>query len=106
MAGSGDRRAVRRRRLAALAGMVAIAVAAALTAVALLGGGDESGVLVPRTDVSEVDVLAYDDSQDEELERRATFGLSQPLYAKSPGGVFATARRTEAFRPLIENAVS
>jgi hypothetical protein len=86
--------------------MVAIAAAAALTTFALVGGGDEAGVLVPRSDVSDVDALAYDDSQDEELEERATFGLSQPLYAKSPGGVFATARRTEAFRPLIEDAVS
>jgi hypothetical protein len=52
------------------------------------------------------DVLAYDESQDEELENRATFGLSQPLYAKSPGGVFATARRTETFRELVDDAAS
>jgi hypothetical protein len=51
-------------------------------------------------------VLAYDEAQDEELERHATFGLSEPLYAKSPGGVFAAARRTESFRELIEDAVS
>ena len=86
--------------------MVAIVAAAVLTALALLGGDETSRVLVPRTEVSDLDPFAYDDSQDEELERQATFGLSQPLYARSPGGVFATARRTEAFRPLIENAVS
>ena len=28
-----------------------------------------------------------------------------PLYTKSPGGVFATAERTESFRPLVEDAV-
>jgi hypothetical protein len=96
---------VRRRRLL-------IATAAALVAVAAIAGSrllaeeDEAGVLVPRADASEVDVLAYDDSRDDELERRATFGLAQPLYAKSPGGVFATARRTEAFRPLVDDAAS
>jgi hypothetical protein len=86
--------------------MVAIAAAAALTALALLGGDEAPGVLVPRADVSDVDALGYDDSQDEELERRATFGLSQPLYAKSPGGVFAAARRTDAYRQLVEDAAS
>jgi hypothetical protein len=50
-------------------------------------------------------VLAYEDGQDEELERAAAFGLSHPLYEKSPGGVFVAARRTEAFRPLVEDAV-
>lgn len=62
-------------------------------------------VLVPREETAIEDPLAYDDSQAEDLERAATLGLSQPLYAKSPGGVFAAARRTEAFRPLIEDAV-
>lgn len=86
--------------------MLAIAGAAAYLALALFGGDDTTGNLVPRADVSELDTLAYDPTQDEELEERATFGLSQPLYAKSPGGVFAAARRTETFRPLIEDAVS
>jgi hypothetical protein len=86
--------------------MLVIVAAAGATAFALLGGDEPPSVLVPRAEISPLDPFAYDDSQDEELEREATFGLSQPLYAKSPGGVFATARRTEAFRPLIENAVS
>jgi hypothetical protein len=100
---------VRRRRLAAVAAivmMLGIAAAAALTGFALLGGVGEERAFVPRTEVSDVDPLAYDDSQDEELEDRAIFGLSQPLYAKSPGGVFAAARRTESYRALIENAVN
>jgi hypothetical protein len=104
-AGDRDRRVVRRRLLLAA---VAFAVAAAAVAagVRVLGDDEAAGVLVPRAGVAEGDALAYDDSQDDELERRAAFGLSQPLYAKSPGGVFATARRTEAFRPLIEDAAS
>ena len=103
-----ERPNVRRRRLAALAAiavMLAIGTAATLTALALLGGSGEPRPLVPRAEPSDVDPLAYDESQDDELVARATFGLSQPLYAKSPGGVFAAARRTESFRPLIENAV-
>jgi len=51
-------------------------------------------------------VLAYHDSQAEDLEHSAASGLSHPLYAKSPGGVFATAQRTETFRPLVEQAVA
>ena len=86
--------------------MLAIVGAAAYVALALVGGGDETGILVPRAEMSELDALAYDDSQDENLEDRAAFGLSQPLYARSPGGVFATARRTEEFRELVESAAS
>jgi hypothetical protein len=97
---------VRRRRFVAIAAMLAIVGAAALVGYALLGGAGETRALVPRAEASGVDPFVYDDSQDEELRERATFGLSQPLYTRSPGGVFATARRTEAFRPQIENAVS
>jgi Transglycosylase SLT domain len=86
--------------------MLAIVGAAAYLAVTLVRVGDAEHVLVPRTERSEVDALAYDDSQDEELTERATFGLSHPLYTRSPGGVFATARRTEEFRELVENAAS
>jgi hypothetical protein len=60
--------------------------------------------LVPR-EAMDGDPLAYDDSQADDLEQAAAFGLSHPLYTKSPGGVFATARRTDAFRPLVEDAV-
>jgi hypothetical protein len=85
--------------------MVAIVAAAAYLASSVVDPDDRTGVLLPRADASDLDALAYDPSQDDELEESATFGLSQPLYAKSPGGVFATARRTDRFRPLIENAV-
>ena len=71
-----------------------------------LDGAESASVLVPREEVVEIDVLAYDESEGEEVERRAAFGLSQPLYAKSPGGVTATARRTESYRPLVEDAVA
>ena len=86
--------------------MVAIVGSAVYVTWAVLRGAEEPSVLVPRAETSELDALAYDESQDEELREGAIFGLSQPLYARSPGGVFATARRTEEFRELIESAVS
>jgi len=69
-------------------------------------GEGAPGVLVPRAEATVVDALAYDGSQDEDLERSAALGLSHPLYTKSPGGVLAAARRTESFRPLVEETVS
>jgi hypothetical protein len=96
---------VYRRRLVAGAAIVVIVVVAASVALWSLGGGDSSAILVPRAEPTASDVLAYDDSQAEDLEHSAASGLSHPLYAKSPGGVFATAQRTETFRPLVEQAV-
>ncbi|MEX0850836.1 MAG: hypothetical protein WD015_04970 [Gaiellaceae bacterium] len=97
---------MRRRRLVAAAAIVAVAAVIVSITVRSVRGGDPSAVLVPRMQATTVDALAYDDSQDEDLERSAALGLSHPLYAKSPGGVFATARRTESFRPLVEEAVA
>jgi hypothetical protein len=83
-----------------------VAIAGALTALLLLrSGGEPTGVLAPVDPLPTSDALAYEPSQQDEPERAAAFGLSHPLYAKSPGGVLATARRTEAFRPLVEAAV-
>ncbi len=79
--------------------------AIAFVAIQLLGSHDSTAVLVPRGEGTSTDALAYDDSQAEDLERAAALGLSHALYTKSPGGVFATAERTESFRPLVENAV-
>ncbi|CAN5629628.1 hypothetical protein BH20ACT14_BH20ACT14_00980 [soil metagenome] len=77
----------------------------AFVAVRLLGSDDSTGVFVPRVEGTTSDALAYDDPQAEDLERAAALGLSHALYTKSPGGVFATAERTESFRPLVEDAV-
>jgi Transglycosylase SLT domain len=63
-------------------------------------------VLVPRADGSTADVLAFEPGQEDDLARAAAFGLGHPLYAKSPGGVVATARRTASFRPLVEQAAA
>jgi hypothetical protein len=101
-----DHRFVRRRRLAVFTALVALAAALVLVAAWPFDGADSASVLVPREDVVEIDVLAYDDSRREEFEQRAAFALSQPLYVKSPGGVTATARRTESYRPFVEDAVA
>ncbi|GIU94144.1 MAG: hypothetical protein KatS3mg012_0601 [Gaiellaceae bacterium] len=52
------------------------------------------------------DPLAFDDARRSAYERAAAFGLSHVLFAKSPGGVVASARRTADFRPLVEEAVA
>jgi hypothetical protein len=84
--------------------LLAVALAAVLVSRSL--GDDQAAntALVPRTIAPGDDPLAYDDSQAEELERAAAFGLSHPLYTKSPGGVFASAERTDSFRDVVEDA--
>ena len=51
----------------------------------------------------EGDPYAYERREDE-FEKRAAAGHSHVVYAKSPGGVLATARRVAAFRDDIERA--
>jgi hypothetical protein len=97
---------VRRRRVTAAAVLAVIATVAAALAFALTRDASEaSPALVPRSDVDLGAALAFDPAEQAEVEGRAALGLSQPLYEKSPGGVLATAQRTEAFRPLVEDAV-
>jgi soluble lytic murein transglycosylase-like protein len=50
------------------------------------------------------DPLAFSGARRAEFERRAAAGLAHVLYAKSPGGAFASARRTARWRPPIERA--
>jgi hypothetical protein len=94
----------RRRRIGALVALVAVAVAI----VVLLGrgGSAEPEHLVPGGgDVSgDYDPLAYDSGREDELAQRATTGLADVVYEKSPGGVVATARRTERWRSLVDRA--
>ena len=51
------------------------------------------------------DPLAFQDGRTRAYERAAAFGLSHVLFARSPGGAVASARRTAAFRPQIDEAV-
>jgi hypothetical protein len=52
----------------------------------------------------EGDPYAYESGPEDEFARRAAAGHSHVVYAKSPGGVLATARRVEAYRDEIEAA--
>ncbi len=82
-----------------------------LTAVGL--GGDDTGkaeqrdpdALLPGSGDGEgVDPLRYTPALRADREARATAGLAHPLFAKSPGGAVATARRVATLRPKIERA--
>ncbi len=98
---------VRRRRLLAAGALVVVLAVATGLVFASLGGDASRGALVPREQVLAAgDPLAYDDADAAALERAAADALSHPLYAKSPGGVTATARRTAEFRPLVEESVA
>jgi hypothetical protein len=100
----------RRRRagLARLAVLVAVVIAAAVV-VALLarGGGEQAGPrrLAPGAGTTDTtrDPFAYDAGRREDFEARAAAGLSHVLYAKSPGGVLASAQRVDKLRPLVED---
>jgi hypothetical protein len=50
------------------------------------------------------DPFAYDKDRAPQLERRAAAGSSHVLYARSPGGVQASAERTARWLPAIERA--
>src|SRR4051812_2371291 len=91
---------VARRRLLALVAVLALAVWAVS---ALLSGGDHGprpSPLVPPT--GDRDPFAYDPAHRALFERRAAAGLAHVLYAKSPGGVVATAQRVARYRTIVD----
>lgn len=63
--------------------------------------GGRSHVAIPRTSPG-FDPLGFQPSRTTEIERNAAAGLSHVLYAKSPGGVGASAARTASYRALID----
>jgi Transglycosylase SLT domain len=94
-----SRRRVPTRALAAVFALVAIAVGLTL---ALTSG--ESRRLVPGAGnrSGTFDPLAYAPAREARMVRAAAAGESHIVYAKSPGGVAATATRTAHWRPLID----
>jgi hypothetical protein len=100
----GDR-TMRQRRLAIL---IAVGVVVAGAVVVLLGdSGDPSGPrrLAPGRGATDStrDPFAYDADRRAAFEADAAAGLSHVLYAKSPGGALATAKRVQALRPTVED---
>jgi hypothetical protein len=85
-----------------------VAVAAVLViAIAVLGGGDGAPKLGPLSlKPGATDPFGYTTGRDREFSGRATAGFSHVVYAKSPGGVVATARRTARWRPLVERTAA
>jgi hypothetical protein len=85
-----------------------------LTAVVLvlIGGLAAGAFLLLRSDKPpsyspldlDNDPWAYDPDRQAEFEARAAAGHSHVVYVKSPGGILATARRVEHWRPEVEKA--
>lgn len=99
------------------AGTLAIvACAAAIAAILLaLGLGERepldvrvAGIAIEASAAAEPgsDPFEWRPERRDELEAGAAVGASHVIYAKSPGGVIASARRTEAWRDEIEAAAA
>jgi hypothetical protein len=92
--------------LVLLAAAATVATAVGIAA-GLLGGNDRKAEsVIVHARVVGPDPLTFDPSRTAAYERAAAFGLSHVLFAKSPGGVARTAKRTARFRPLVEKAVA
>ena len=94
-----------RPRLLAL-GAIVVLIAAAGAWFALRDRGlpdpDPPAALDPQAP----DPFAYSDARRAEFERRAAAGNAHVVYAKSPGGVVATAERVGAYRDRIERTAA
>ena len=84
--------------------LFALVAGAALAILAFTGGDDQPSFGPVTLDPGEPDPFAYESDREDEFVERATAGHSHVLYAKSPGGAFATARRVKRWRPEIEAA--
>ncbi|HEX6116313.1 MAG TPA: transglycosylase SLT domain-containing protein [Solirubrobacterales bacterium] len=98
------------RALIGLAAVLVIAAAIAIPVALLLGGDDppevrtEEVAAAGRDAGGQSDPFAWKPDRREDLERRAAAGLAHVLYANSPGGVLASAKRTARWRDEIEAA--
>ena len=98
------------RRLLAIVLVALTAVVVALALARVLRDDDApSARLVPASGEAPgsgaeiVDPLAWKEDRSASYAAAAARGLAHPLYAKSPGGVLATARRVDRYRPLVES---
>ncbi len=81
-----------------------LVVAATLAGLAFSGEDGPPSFGPVTIDPGKPDPFAYDPGREDEFVRRATAGHSHVLYAKSPGGVVATARRVQRWRLQVEEA--
>lgn len=90
--------------------LILIAGAVAFAALELTGALDEEDASPAEvfegatSTVPEEDPLAFTTARTRDLEEGATLGFSHVLYELSPGGVIESARRTAAWRNLIDRA--
>jgi len=93
-----------------LAVLIVAALAALGATLVLDSGPDGPPKLVPGSgeapgrDDESVDPLAYTPAREKQLAAAAARGHAHVIYAKSPGGVVASAARTARYRPIIEDA--
>jgi hypothetical protein len=92
-------RRVPARALVVLFALVGVGVGLTL---ALTGGGSRKLVPGAANRSGTFDPLAYSPAREPQLRQAAAAGEAHIVYAKSPGGVIATARRTAHWRPIID----
>jgi transglycosylase-like protein with SLT domain len=97
----------RQARLALL-GLVVVVAGALIVALGRSGEPPGPRTLAPGRGTTDTtrDPFAYDAARRADFEARAAAGLSHVLYAKSPGGVLATAQRVQRLRPAIEDVAA
>ncbi len=101
-------RAIRRRRIALAAGLVAAIVVIVVLVLSLSGSTGLPRIPSPGigTPARSGDPFAYVSSREADYTARATAGNAYPLFSQSPGGVPATAARVAAYRRLIDQVTA
>jgi hypothetical protein len=97
------------RRLLAIALVALTAVLVALALARVLRHDDPTRARLvpasgapPGSSADVVDPLAWREDRSSSYAAAAARGLAHPLFAQSPGGVVATARRVDRYRGLVE----
>ncbi|HEY1595946.1 MAG TPA: transglycosylase SLT domain-containing protein [Thermoleophilaceae bacterium] len=85
----------------ALVVLLAVVAAAVGLTLALTSGGKRRLVPGAGNRAGTFDPLGYTPAREARLERGAAAGEAHIVYAKSPGGVIATAKRVARYRPLV-----
>lgn len=85
--------------------VVGIAALVGLVSASGIGGGEPPSAALESVP-SDEEPVAYDPQRRGELEARAAAGASHVVYANSPGGATATAKRVAGFRDEIEAATA
>src|SRR5215208_2869765 len=98
------RRSIRILAAAAVLALTAVAALVLVTRIDLTDSGSrlDLGAIAAAGAGRGEDPFAYSTDRESEFEARAASGLAHVLYAKSPDGVIASARRTVSFRPEID----